>query len=98
MSVLPSPLKSPLPMTNQSMVTDPGDPPPMTLAPSISQTTTCPVRLLYQMMSALPSLLTSPVPRTNHPMPGVTEPTKPPPITVVPFNSHITTCPVVVLC
>src|SRR5262249_43681331 len=70
----------------------------MTLAPSISQITTCPVRLLYQMMSALPSPLTSPVPGTNHVLIGGSEPGEPPPMTFGPFISQTTTWPVVLLC
>src|SRR5262249_56769090 len=96
MSVFPSPLKSPTPTIVQGLEAEPGEPPPITLAPSISQITTCPVMLLYQMMSALPSLLTSPAPATDQGLisPPGTEPGEPPPITVEPFISQITTCPV----
>src|SRR5262245_41491981 len=99
MSVLPSPLKSPVPLGNQSVVAVPGEPPPMTLAPSISQIKICPLMLLYQMMSALPSLLTSPVPMSSQLFIGGTVPAEPlAGSTVVPFISQITTCPVMVLC
>src|SRR5262245_21455837 len=97
-TALPSALKSPVAMTvhGDRRPTEPAEPPPMTLAPSISQTTTCPVLLLYQMMSALPSPLRSPVPGTPHESieNSGTEPTDPPPMTLTPSISHITTCPV----
>src|SRR5262249_46350835 len=97
MSVLPSPLKSPVWEANQATGAEPGEPAPMMVAPLISQITTCPVLLLYQKMSALPSPLTSPVPVICHPVLGGTVPSEPPPMTLVPFISQITACPVVPL-
>src|SRR5262249_51665791 len=99
MSVLPSPLKSPVRMgTHWTMGAEPGEPPPMTLAPSISQITTCPVRCLYQMMSPWPSPLTSPVPGAPQSRKGAPDPGEPPPMTLSPSISQITTCPVLMLC
>src|SRR5262249_21738331 len=94
MSVLPSPLKSPVCEANQAVGAEPGEPPPITLAPFISRPTTSPSILLYQKLSAVPSPLTSPLPGTSQPPLGGTEPGEPPPIMVVPFISQITFCPV----
>src|SRR6516162_1337233 len=97
MSALPSLLTSPVPVICHPMLggTVPSEPPPMMVAPLISQITTCPVRLLYQRMSPLPSPLKSPVANTAQSV--VTVPSEPPPITLVPFISQITACPVVPL-
>src|SRR5262249_61247770 len=55
MSLLPSPLKSPVWATAHGLATEPGEPPPITLAPLNNQMTACPVLMLYQRMSLLPS-------------------------------------------
>src|SRR6516225_4991167 len=66
MSVLPSPLKSPVPATVQSRGGVPGTPLPIigqSFAVHLSnQISACPVWLLYQRKSANPSPLKSPVP------------------------------------
>src|SRR5262249_45259717 len=62
MSLLPSPLKSPVSAIVQGLTTEPGEPPPIIDPPFISQITTCPLVVLYQRMSLIPSPLKSPVP------------------------------------
>src|SRR6516225_6656523 len=90
MSLIPSPLKSPVPTITQSVVTLPGTPLPITLATSISQISTSPLLVLYQRMSVLPSPLKSPVPATVQGLPGVKR--EPPPITLVPLVSQTMIC------
>src|SRR5262249_61469478 len=62
MSLLPSPLKSPVPATVHGLGTEPGEPPPITLAPLSSQISACPVMVWYQRRSLIPSPLKSPGP------------------------------------
>src|SRR5947209_20254078 len=95
MSHLPSPSTSPVPATAHGLAAVPGEPPPITDVPFNSQTTACPVLLLYQRISVIPSPLKSPVPSMAQGLP--TEPSEPPPVTEVPFVSQITTCPAVLL-
>src|SRR5262249_33801814 len=84
-----------MPWTTQGLAAPPGEPPPITDAPSSSHTTNCPVLLLIQRMSLLLAPLKPPVSAIAH---GIgTEPGEPPPITDVPFTNHTTVCPVLVL-
>ena len=66
---------------------EPGEPPPITVAPFNSQITTCPVLKLYQRMSLLLSPLKSPVSTIVQGL--AAEPGEPPPIIDVPFISQI---------
>src|SRR5262249_34427201 len=79
----------------QGLAAEPGEPPPMTLVPLISQITTCPAPL-RQRMSAKPSPLKSPWLTIAQVM-GSTEPGEPTPMTLVPFNRQISVCPVLPL-
>src|SRR5262245_5050005 len=84
-----------MPWSTQGLAAAPGEPPPITDAPSSSHTTNCPLVLLIQRMSLLLSPLKSPVSAIAH---GIgTEPGEPPPITDVPFTNHTTVCQVLVL-
>src|SRR5947209_3608810 len=82
-----------MPWICQGLVAPPGEPPPITDAPFKSQTTTCPLVVLYQRMSLLPSPLKSPVSTIVKGLGA--EPGAPPPITDAPLSSQITACPVV---
>src|SRR5262245_14788062 len=86
----------------QGLIAAPGEPPPTTLVPSISQITSFPVVVLYQRMSVLRSPSNRPVSATVHGLgaePG--EPLKLIPqalSAVLHMIDQITTCPVFVLC
>src|SRR5947209_7868758 len=95
MSLLPSPLKSPVSTIVQGLAAPPGEPPPITDVPFVSQITACPVLELYQRTSPNPSPLKSPVPAIDQGL--AAEPGEPPPITVAPFKNQIRSCPVVPL-
>src|SRR5205085_542375 len=95
MSLLPSPLKSPVCAMLNGLVAAPGDPPPITEVPFKNQSTTCPVLALCQSTSPSPSPLKSPVPTTEKALDA--EPGEPPPINVLPLSSQITNCPLVLL-
>src|SRR6516162_58551 len=95
MSLLLSPLKSPVSAIVHGLPAEPGEPPPITEVPLRSQITASPVAPLSQRMSLIPSPLKSPVPATVHGLPA--EPGEPPPITEVPLSNQITAWPVLVL-
>src|SRR5262249_34035953 len=59
MSLLPSPLKSPVSAIVQGLGAEPGEPPPITDVPFQSQITTCPLLPLSQRISIIPSPLKS---------------------------------------
>src|SRR5439155_23185664 len=61
-SLLPSPLKSPVSAIVQGLAAEPGEPPPISDVPLSSHTTACPLVPLYQRTSLLPSPLKSRVP------------------------------------
>src|SRR5262249_16067988 len=65
MSLIPSPLKSPVSTIVHGLAAEPGEPPPMIVAPLISHITVWPFVVLYQRMSLIPSPLKSPVPATT---------------------------------
>src|SRR5450631_2175456 len=100
MSLLPSPLKSPVPTMDQTVgafPTNEGSPGFNTLVPFISQITTLPL-VSRQRMSLLPSPLKSPVPTMDQTV-GTFPTNEGPPgfKTLVPFISQITTSPPVSL-
>src|SRR5262249_32301709 len=66
-SAKPSPLKSRCPTRAQGLPAEPGEPPPVTVVPLISQVTACPLVVLYQRMSLLPSPLKSCVAASGRP-------------------------------
>src|SRR5450631_3846628 len=98
MSLLPSPLKSPIPTMDQTVgafPTNEGPPGFKTLVPCISQLTTSPL-VSRQRMSLLPSPLKSPVPTIDQTVGAFPTNEGPPGFkTVVPFISQITTSPLV---
>src|SRR5436309_1125200 len=95
MSLLPSALKSPVSTTVHGLGAEPGEPPPITVEPLSSHSTTCPLVPLRQRMSAKPSRLKSRCPTTAQGFGA--DPGEPPPITLTPLNSQFTTCPLTVL-
>src|SRR5450830_602125 len=82
MSLMPSPLKSPVSTMDQLVGTVPTNAPPVGVAPLMNQIATLPL-VSRQRRSLLPSPLKSPVP-TMLQLVG-TEPTVPPPMVVAPF-------------
>src|ERR1700722_13913625 len=93
-SAMPSPLKSPVPTTDQTVGTKPSDVDERTCVPFISQIATLPLVSRHRM-SALPSPLTSPIPTIDHAM-GTCETCDVARFrTWVPFISQIATLPLV---
>src|SRR6266849_2775275 len=92
MSLLPSPLKSPVSLIDQrGDAAEPTPAAPVTCAPFISQIATSPVLVFCQRMSPLPSPLKSAVPAIDHT--AGTVPTPADWVTWTPFKNHIATLP-----
>ena len=91
MSLLPSPLKSPVPTACQRFVggVQPTVPLPVTFSPSISHTKHMPLAPFCRRTSLLPSALKSPVPTARQLFVGGVQPTMPLAFTVSPFISQV---------